>query len=214
MSQKLREGFLWGNSVSSMQTEGGWNEDGKGLSVYDIREAGEFASDWHFANDNYHHYEEDFDLMKDLGMNCYRFQISWSRVCPNGDGEFNEAGIAYYDRFIDDLIKRGIEPMICLYHFDMPLYLAENYDGFLSKHTVEAFVRYGVEMVKRFSHKVKYWITFNEQNLYHNDMAYRIGGVIKADKTRDHLYQIAHNIMMSHTGVANYIHVKICFLKA
>ena len=206
MSQKLREGFLWGNSVSSMQTEGGWNEDGKGLSVYDIREAGEFASDWHFANDNYHHYEEDFDLMKDLGMNCYRFQISWSRVCPNGDGEFNEAGIAYYDRFIDDLIKRGIEPMICLYHFDMPLYLAENYDGFLSKHTVEAFVRYGVEMVKRFSHKVQYWITFNEQNLYHNDMAYRIGGVIKADKTRDHLYQIAHNIMMSHTGVANYIH--------
>ncbi len=73
MSQKLREGFLWGNSVSSMQTEGGWNEDGKGLSVYDIREASEFASDWHFANDNYHHYEEDFDLMSYLNYEYPNF---------------------------------------------------------------------------------------------------------------------------------------------
>ena len=78
--------FFWGNSVSSMQTEGGWNEGGKSLSVYDIREAGENRSDWHFANDNYHHYAEDFDLMKDLGMNMYRFQISWSRVVKDGDG--------------------------------------------------------------------------------------------------------------------------------
>lgn len=92
--KKENQKFLWGNSVSSMQTEGGWNEDGKGKSVYDIRKATENASDWTFANDNYHHYEEDFDLMKDVGMNCYRFQISWSRVNPMGDGEFNEEGIA------------------------------------------------------------------------------------------------------------------------
>ena len=202
----MKTGFLWGNSVSSMQTEGGWNEDGKGLSVYDIKEASEFASDWHFANDNYHHYTEDFDLMKDMGMNCYRFQISWSRVCPQGDGDFNEAGIAYYDRFIDDLIARGIEPMICLYHFDMPLALAKTYHGFLSKHTVEAFVRYGTEMVRRFSHKVKYWITFNEQNLYHNEGAYVIAGAEDVEHTRDHLYQIAHNVMISHARIANYIH--------
>ena len=78
MSQKLREGFLWGNSVSSMQTEGGWNEDGKGLSVYDIREAGEFASDWHFANDNYHHYDEDFDLMKEYFEKVYETSIQTS----------------------------------------------------------------------------------------------------------------------------------------
>ncbi|WP_163540439.1 family 1 glycosylhydrolase, partial [Klebsiella pneumoniae] len=78
--------FLWGNSVSSMQTEGAWNEGGKGMSVYDIREAGENISDWKVATDSYHRYREDFDLMQDLGMNCYRFQISWSRVCPQGDG--------------------------------------------------------------------------------------------------------------------------------
>lgn len=116
MNQSLPANFLWGNSVSSMQTEGAWNEGGKGMSVYDIREAGENISDWKVATDSYHRYREDFDLMQDLGMNCYRFQISWSRVCPQGDGDFNDEGIAFYDRFIDDLIARGIEPMVCLYH--------------------------------------------------------------------------------------------------
>lgn len=79
MNQSLPANFLWGNSVSSMQTEGAWNEGGKGMSVYDIREAGENISDWKVATDSYHRYREDFDLMQDLGMNCYRFQISWSR---------------------------------------------------------------------------------------------------------------------------------------
>lgn len=76
MNQSLPANFLWGNSVSSMQTEGAWNEGGKGMSVYDIREAGENISDWKVATDSYHRYREDFDLMQDLGMNCYRFQIS------------------------------------------------------------------------------------------------------------------------------------------
>ena len=110
------DNFFWGNSVSSMQTEGAWNEDGKGKSVYDIRESGEHTSDWKVAIDSYHQYETDFDLMKELGMNFYRFQISWSRVNPEGDGSFNESGIAFYDKFIDALLARGIEPMICLYH--------------------------------------------------------------------------------------------------
>lgn len=135
--------FYWGNSVSSMQTEGGWDEGGKSLSVYDIRKPSEFASDWHFANDNYHNFEEDFDYIQDLGMNMYRFQISWSRVVQDGDGDFNQEGIDYYNRIVDALIARGIEPMICLYHFDMPLHLAEQYNGFTSKHVKEAFVRYG-----------------------------------------------------------------------
>ena len=162
----FRENFYWGNSVSSMQTEGAWNAEGKGKSVYDIKEATEFSSDWKVATDSYHRYEEDFDYMQDLGMNMYRFQISWSRVNPTGDGAFNEAGIEFYDRFIDSLISRGIEPMICLYHFDMPLHLAEKYNGFLSKEVVSAFSRYGIEMIKRFGHKVKHWITFNEQNAF------------------------------------------------
>lgn len=203
----FKRGFYWGNSVSSMQTEGAWDEGGKGKSVYDIREASEFASDWKVATDSYHRYEEDFDYMKDLGMNMYRFQISWSRVNPTGDGEWNEEGIAFYDRFIDALIERGIEPMICLYHFDMPLHLAETYNGFLSKEVVQAFKRYGIEMVKRFGHKVKHWITFNEQNIFGMaSEAFKISGYMQGEKTLEELYQLQHNTMMAHAYVANYIH--------
>lgn len=198
--------FFWGNSVSSMQTEGGWNEGGKSLSVYDIQEAGEHKSDWHFANDNHHHFEEDMDLMKDLGMNMYRFQISWSRCVKDGCGEFNEEGLQYYDRFIDALIERDIEPMICLYHFDMPLYLAEQFDGFLSKETVRCFVRFGKKIIDRFAHKVKYWITFNEQNLYSSPIAYRIAGVLKAEPSEQNLLQITHNVMAAHCILSNYLH--------
>ncbi|WP_424685770.1 glycoside hydrolase family 1 protein [Enterococcus sp.] len=198
--------FFWGNSVSSMQTEGAWNEGGKGPSVYDIRPATENTSNWKDGIDAYHRYPEDFDIMKDLGMNMYRFQVSWSRVCPTGDGEFNEEGIAFYDQFIDELIARGIEPMLCLYHFDMPLVLAETYDGFVSKKVMDAFVRYGKEMIDRFGDKVKYWVTFNEQNLYSTPMAFEIGGVLSEDKSIDRLYQIQHHVMISHARIANYLH--------
>lgn len=200
--------FYWGNSTSSMQTEGGWNEDGKSLSVYDVREATNTLSDWHVANDNYHNYEEDLDLMKDLGLTMYRFQISWSRVVKNGDGEFNQQGIQYYHRLIDGLLKRGIEPMICLYHFDMPLHLAEKYNGFISKEVVNAFVRFGKKMIDEFSSKVKYWLTFNEQNLYFGSEAFQLSGYLKGNRTNDELYQIFHNVMFSHTKIANYIHEK------
>ncbi len=200
------EKFFWGNSVSSMQTEGGWNQGGKSLSVYDIREATDQLSDWHFANDNYNNYIKDFDYMKELGMNMYRFQISWSRVVKEGDGEFNEEGIAYYSQFIDDLLARGIEPMICLYHFDMPLHLAKDYNGFMSKYVKDAFIRYGKEMVDRFGDSVKYWITFNEQNIFHFREGFHISGYDQGDESIQDLYQIAHNVMICHAEIANYIH--------
>lgn len=199
--------FYWGNSVSSMQTEGAWNEGGKGMSVYDIREASEFATDWKVATDSYHRYKEDFDYMKDLGMNMYRFQISWSRVCPTGDGEWNEEGIAFYDTFIDDLIERGIEPMICLYHFDMPLELARKYNGFVDKGVTEAFIRYSKEMVDRFGGKVKHWLTFNEQNIFFmGPESFKISGYLEGDKTVTELLQIQHNTTYAHAAIAEYIH--------
>lgn len=203
----LGDRFYWGNSVSSMQTEGAWDQGGKGKSVYDIREASENISDWKVATDSYHRYKEDFDLMQDLGMNMYRFQISWSRVNPDGNGAFNEEGIAFYDQFIDDLIERGIEPMVCLYHFDMPLHLAEEYDGFMSRKVVDAFVRYGKEMIRRFGHKVKHWITFNEQNLYHQHPGgFQFSGITGEGRTLEDSYRLQHNVMMAHAHIANYIH--------
>lgn len=108
--------FLWGNSTSSMQTEGAYKEGGKGPSVYDIREANADKSDWKVAIDEYHRYEEDINLMSEMGMNCYRFQISRSRIFPEGEGKVNEEGLKFYENLIDTLIKYDIEPMICLYH--------------------------------------------------------------------------------------------------
>lgn len=202
----MNQQFYWGNSTSSMQTEGGWNEGGKSLSVYDIVEPAKHRSDWHFANDNYHSFEEDLDLMQDLGMNMYRFQVSWSRCVKDGDGAFNEEGFAFYDRLIDGLLKRNITPMICLYHFDMPLKLANTYNGFLSKKVTEDFIRFGKEVVNRFSDRVKYWVTFNEQNLYHNPYVYKIAGAENCEKSVDTLYQIAHNVMYAHCAICNHVH--------
>ncbi|MBP2057351.1 6-phospho-beta-glucosidase [Lactobacillus colini] len=204
--RKLPSSFFWGNSVSSMQTEGAWNEDGKGLSVYDIRPAGKNTTDWHVAIDEYHRYEEDLDLMKDMNMNMYRIQISWSRVCPDGDGEFNEKGIAFYDLLINAMLERGIEPMVCLYHFDMPLHLANNYNGFMSRHVLDAFVRFGKKMIDHFSDRVKYWIVFNEHNLYFQDEVFNISGYEKGSKTLDDMYTIFHHTAVAHVRLANYIH--------
>lgn len=189
-----------------MQTEGGYAEDGKGLSVYDVRPATDNSMDWHVAIDNYHHYDEDLDLMANQGMNCYRFQISWSRVCPDGDGAFNEAGIKFYDTLIDKLLARGITPMICLYHFDMPLALAQKYNGFLDRHVVAAFVRFAKEMIDRFADRVPYWLTFNEQNLYSMVNVWDIAGYDHGDRTDAELFKIAHHVMVAHVTVANYMH--------
>lgn len=199
--------FFWGNSTSSMQTEGAWQEDGKSLSVYDVRPATETSSDWHFANDNYHNLTEDLDLMKDLGMTMYRFQISWSRVIKDGDGEVNEAGLAFYDRLVAELKKRQIEPMICLYHFDMPLKLAKE-GGFLSKKVTADFIRYGKLMVDHFKDSVKYFITFNEQNLYFQPGAtrYAVGIELDHKESLEDVYQVGHNVMYAHAAIANYLH--------
>lgn len=206
MSQEFPTNFLWGNSTSSMQTEGAVNEGGKGASVYDIRPAGPDNMDWAVTIDEYHRYDEDYQLMQQMGMNCYRFQISWSRVCPTGDGDFNPEGIAFYHQLVDDLLQRGITPMICLYHFDMPLTLAQKYNGFLSRHVVDAFVRFSKRMIDEFADQVPYWITFNEQNLYSTSYAHVYAGCLKGGKSDTDIYTIAHHVMVAHAQVANYLH--------
>lgn len=204
----MTQEFFWGNSSSSMQTEGATHEGGKGPSTYDLVKATAHTSDWNDGIDAYHRYEEDISLMRAQGMNCYRFQISWSRVCPTGDGAFNEEGIQFYHRLVDALIKAGIQPYVCLYHFDMPLALAKKANGFLSKTTIDAFVRYAERMVDEFGDQVKLWMTFNEQNFTFMDYGHVFGLGGSLDKTPDlnRLYQIGHNILIAHARVANYIH--------
>ncbi|MFC6200351.1 glycoside hydrolase family 1 protein [Lactiplantibacillus nangangensis] len=205
-SRKMPKDFFWGNSVSSMQTEGAWNIDGKGLSVYDVRPATATTSDWHDAIDEYHRYDEDLDWLQRLHMNMYRIQVSWSRVIPDGDGEVNQAGLAFYDRIVDAMLKRGIQPMICLYHFDMPLALAKSENGFMSRHTVAAFVRFSKLVIDHFADRVKYWITFNEHNLYFTDEVFNISGYLTGDKTTADMYTIFHHTMLAHAQISAYLH--------
>lgn len=198
----LPKGFLWGNSVSSMQYDGAQHEGGKGPSVYEHYEGA-----WEEAVDGYHRYPEDDRLMAEMGFNCYRFQTSWSRIMPAGEGAVNQEGLDYYSSLCDDLLANGIQPMVCLYHFDMPLALAERYEGFASKHVIDAFVEYAKVVIDALAPKAKLWITFNEQNLYGIPMACRIAGA-KTPEVYDEVkvLQIAHNVMVAHARVANYIH--------
>ena len=115
--------------------------------------------------DFYHTYQEDIRLFAEMGFKVFRMSLSWSRIFPKGDDpQPNEEGLLFYDAVFDELHKYGIEPMVTLSHFDTPLHLAEAYNGFASRHTVEAFVRYAETVMKRYKGKVKYWLTFNEIN--------------------------------------------------
>lgn len=161
----IKEGFLWGGSVSSMQTEGAWNEDGKGKSIYDTRTAPMAQKgDWGTAIDFYHRYKEDIALFAEMGFNSYRFSVSWSRVIPDGDGEVNEKGLEFYDRVIEELLSKGIEPVVCLYHFDLPYSLQERFGDWDNRNICDAYTRYAEIVISHFGDKVKYYIPFNEQN--------------------------------------------------
>ncbi|WP_349948324.1 glycoside hydrolase family 1 protein [Lacrimispora sp. BS-2] len=161
------ENFLWGASSSAFQIEGGWDEGGKGLTVADVNsfKRSDIQADSKAASDFYHHWEEDIRLMKELGMEIYRFSISWARIIPDGDGETNQAGIDFYNKIIDGLLEQGIQPFITLYHFDLPYALVEKYNGWESRECVKAFERYANICFKAFGDRVTYWQVHNEQNL-------------------------------------------------
>lgn len=160
--------FLWGASTSAFQVEGAYDEDGKGLSVADVASfahADRYA-DTKVACDHYHRYREDIALMAELGLKSYRFSINWTRIFPNGDDEHpNEAGIAFYQSVFDELERYGIEPIVTLYHFDMPQHLIDLYGGWASRRAIDDFVRYARVCFERFGSRARYWLTINEQNL-------------------------------------------------
>ncbi|MDD8048909.1 MAG: glycoside hydrolase family 1 protein [Thomasclavelia sp.] len=199
MEKKLSKDFYWGGSVSSFQTEGAYNEGGKGVSIYDVRPTPEGHADWKVAIDEYHRYDEDIALMKEMGFNFYRFSICWSRIIPNGDDEVNEEGVKFYNDLIDKLIAAGITPMITLVHFDMPNHLVEKYNGFASREVVDLFDRYARVCIERFGDRVKHWMSFNEQNLHSCALIYSNAEKIPEGKSLpQHLYQVAHNVMIAH----------------
>ena len=145
--------FLWGASTSAYQAEGAYNEDGKGLSVQDLHHPKDIA-DFKIASDHYHHFKEDVQMMAELGLKAYRFSIAWTRIIPDGDGKINKAGIDFYNALIDELCAYHIEPVVTMYHFDLPLALHEK-GGWANRHTIDAFVRYARILFENFGDRVK-----------------------------------------------------------
>ena len=153
----MNEEFLWGGSTSSFQFEGGAFEDGKGKSIYDVItenskhnvdqsfEAWMGANkvrDYSITSDFYHHYEEDIKLLAEMGFRAFRMSIAWTRLYPDGDGSLNQKGVDFYKRVFKLLKKSGIEPVVTLYHWDMPQSLVDRYNGWYGIETVHAFKQY------------------------------------------------------------------------
>lgn len=214
----MQKDFLWGGAVAAHQFEGGWNADGKGKSVIDVLtagshgvprkltetiEEGEFYPN-HEAIDFYNRYKEDIKLFSQMGLKCFRTSIAWTRIYPNGiEEEPNEAGLKFYDDMFDELLKYGIQPVITLSHFEMPLYLARKYGGFRSKEVIKHFTKFARTVFERYHKKVKYWMTFNEINnqMDTNNPLFlwtNSGVTLKPeDNKREVLFQVAHNELVA-----------------
>lgn len=161
--------FVWGASTSSYQIEGGVRQDGRGPSIWDAycRVPGRIGNGdtGDVACDSYNRWREDVDLLKGLGVGAYRFSIAWPRILPDGKGPFNEAGMAYYDRLTDALLAAGIEPWVCLYHWDLPQGL-QDAGGWISRETAHRFADYATVVAKRLGDRVTRFATFNESGVF------------------------------------------------
>lgn len=156
--------FLWGASTSAYQVEGANLEDGKGPSCQDVKKVPEGTSELDVCADQYHRYKEDIKLMAEMGFKVYRFSISWSRILPEGTGAVNPLGIQYYNNVIDECLKYGIEPLVTMFHFDMPAALDKR-GSWGNRESVDWFVNFAKVMFENFGDRVKYWLTINEQNM-------------------------------------------------
>ncbi|MER7557506.1 GH1 family beta-glucosidase [Nocardioides sp. NPDC126508] len=165
----LPTGFRFGASTAAYQIEGAAAEDGRGPSVWDTfcAEPGRIVDDssGEVACDHYHRLDEDLALMARLGLDAYRFSISWSRVLPTGSGEINQKGLDFYDRLVDGLLERGIAPMATLFHWDTPQVLQDAHGGWLSRKTAQRFGEYAAVMGERLADRVAHWCPVNEPNV-------------------------------------------------
>ncbi len=193
--------FLFGAASASYQVEGAWNEDGKGLSNWDVfsKIPGKTFENTNgdVAVDHYHRYKEDIALMAEMGLESYRFSISWPRIFPNGTGEVNEKGLEFYNNLIDECLKYDIVPFVTLYHWDLPQALEEK-GGWKNKETVDAFVRFADTCFQSFGDRVNHWITFNEAVIFCS-LGYLTGAHppgIEGDVKG--YFQTTHNVFVAH----------------
>lgn len=195
------EDFLWGSASAAYQVEGAWDEDGKGASVWDtfVRIPGKTfkGTNGDVAVDHYHRFKEDVALMAEQGLKAYRFSIAWSRIFPHNMNETNEKGLQFYDDLIDELLANQVEPVVTLYHWDIPQYLQDEYLGWESRQIIEDFTTYAETVFRRYGDRVKYWVSLNEQNIFISH-GYMMATHPPAFKDPKRMYQANH-----HANVAN-----------
>lgn len=205
----MDKNFLWGGSTAANQYEGGWNEGGRGPSVMDASPIGSKTQmrkfektidstkyyPSHKGTDFYHRYKEDIALYAEMGFKCFRMSMSWSRIFPNGDDEFpNEEGLKFYDDVFDELNKYGVEPVVTLSHYEMPLKLSVEYGGWINRKLVGFFKKYVTTVFERYKNKVKYWMTFNEMNTMSMSPTHSSGFVLsKMSDDYQKCYQAQHH---------------------
>lgn len=158
--------FLWGTATSAYQIEGAYDKDNKGLSIWDNFTNNKKKKILDHSNGNvscnhYEHYKDDVQLMEELNLKAYRFSISWPRIFPTGKGKCNRKGISFYDRLIDELLKKKIKPFVTLFHWDLP-YELEKIGGWTNREIINYFIDYTFKVVSTFQDRVKHWITINE----------------------------------------------------
>jgi beta-glucosidase len=193
-------GFLWGVATSAYQIEGGSGDDGRGESIWDRFAATpgtiEDSSDGRVACDHYRRWPEDVALMRQLGLNAYRFSIAWPRVLPNGRGAVNAAGLDFYDRLVDGLLEAGLAPMATLYHWDLPQVLQDQ-GGWASRDTASAFVDYAQAVSMRLGDRVKHWVTHNEPWCIAT-LGYEQGAHAPGLRDPGQALLAAHHVLLSH----------------
>ncbi|MBU8968174.1 glycoside hydrolase family 1 protein [Bacillus altitudinis] len=233
LKKGFSDNFLWGGATAANQIEGAYLEGGKGLSTsdfaaykdpYEKGKVNNFTFDVSSAEltrykeqpdefdfpkrrgiDFYHRYEEDIALFAEMGFKVFRLSISWARIFPTGlEDKPNEEGLAFYDNVFDECAKYGIEPLVTMSHYEMPITLTEKYNGWMSRELVPLFEKYARAILERYKNKVKYWITFNEMNMNLNSL-YTGAGILEdlVDHKLQAAYQASH-----HQFIASALTVK------
>ncbi len=207
------EGFLWGGATAANQIEGAYAEDGKGLSVQDVlpggvvkpASAGPTPDNLKLeAIDFYHRYQEDIALFAEMGFKVFRLSIAWSRIFPRGDeAEPNAAGLAFYDRVIDELLAHNIVPLVTLSHYELPLHLAQEYGGWTNRKLIGFYENFARTVFEHFRGRVQYWLTFNEINsILHFPI---LAGIMNTTDKQD-LYQAIHHELVASARVTKIAH--------
>lgn len=213
--KRFPDNFLWGGAIAANQVEGGYNLDGKGLSTSDLLPKGVLSPHQSPQNklggikdtaiDFYHRYPEDIALFNEMGFNCLRLSIAWTRIFPNGDEvEPNQAGLEYYDRIFDELAKYNIQPFVTLSHYEMPYGIVDKFGGWGSRTTIELFERYAETVFNRYKDKVKLWLTFNEINMSLHAPFTGVG--IAEDANPQQIFQAIHHQLIASAKTVNLCH--------